>query len=182
MPGATIAFTLLYAHRNNHFIHDFHRFVTSSEMSSELWQTSFDCLGIADETVAMYLLLFRLLFVDYDFVVETPVKYRDTQSMLLFILRDFQIGNSEIREGAREYFEKFMDSQLASLGVSTVSTKKGTLAAKKAWKTRRALKRSNAATRAWETRRANAQAKKRSEAAKKAWSTRRAAAEQETVV
>lgn len=176
--GATVAFTSLYAHRNNQFIHSFHRFVASPEISSELWQTSFDYLGIADETIAMYLLLFRFLFIDYDFIVETPVKYRDTQSMLLFILRDFRPGNPKVSAEARESFEKFLNSQLASMetcGMGAKLVSKGTAAALKAWKTRRknatamARKRSNAAQKAPRTKKRN----DRSDAAKKAWDTRR---------
>ena len=205
--GADIAFTFLYAYRNNHFIHELHNFVTQPCMQPYLRETSIKCGGVADETVAMYLLLFRLIFNKFDFVIDTPIKYRDTQSMLIFFLKDFRYGGSGIPTEARCVFEHFMKQQLASRRNEMSNSE----AATKAWATRQAnkkfAKRSKAATKAWITRRSKKQsdtatkkavvvldeshhggakilmtaaaqlAKKRSEAAKKSWETRRANAQ-----
>lgn len=170
--GADVAFTFLYAYRNNKFIHDLHEFVVRPCMRPFLRETSIRYCGVADETIAMYLLMFRLIFHKHDFVVDTPIKYRDTQAMLMFLLKDFRPGSSGLPPEARQYFELFMKQQFASRRRKMSKPN----AADKAWKTRRANseKRSQAAVKAWETRRCNALAQKRSEAAKKAWVTRRA--------
>lgn len=170
-PGANLVFTFEYACRNNSFIPELHEFTVQPCMRKYLRETSIRYCGVADETIAMYLLLFRLIFHRYDFVVDTPIKYRDTQPMLMFSLKDFQPGSSGLPPEARHHFELFMNQRFASRRTNMSRQN----AANKAWETRRANaeKLSNAAKKAWETRRNNAIIKRRSEIAKKAWATRR---------
>lgn len=178
---ATVALSLAYCRRNNHFIEAAERAYNES-FEVEVGEAR-EHFGISGNHRLIPIMLVRAIFNHHLFAFRRMVRYRDTNySMMTFKFSDFTpLGQTNGSPSLSEVVSRF-----------TIRERKLTMtdrseAAHKAWETRRNRQtdqqakaaqqaRSDRAHRAWETRRAKRPetVSDRSAAALKAWETRRA--------
>lgn len=182
-PNATVALSVAYSRRNNHFVEAAERAYNNSFTEDVSFiRESYRVSGVHKLIPVM---LLRAVFNNHIFAFRRPMKYRDTNySMMTFKLTGFKslFKNSNGSPSLAVVVSKFTEKER-----KTTMTDRSE-AAHKAWQTRRASAQqaeaeakkaalSARAKKAWETRRGEAQVDEvdiRSLAALKAWETRRA--------